>query len=124
VEAVDALLSNPIGKTARGRRKTLSGPRASAKTLFAARFSELWKYFRGKEPGPQEGPAAEAVQAYWMACGGKRHVGTSPVTSWRKHFEYVRKNRATASVVLVRDRCKLAIDQAVKRGRAPWSVPN
>jgi hypothetical protein len=54
VGAAEASFARPDATTIRGRRRTLQGPTMSSRTLFAARFFELWTYFHGCEPGPQE----------------------------------------------------------------------
>jgi hypothetical protein len=118
----DASLSRPDGTTIRGRRRVLEGPSISSKTLFAARFFELWTYFYGREPGPQELYAAEAAKAYWEASGGQPGASANPVSSWRHHFEMVRFLQSKPYVRRVRALTRIDIIQAARRGRPSWSL--
>jgi hypothetical protein len=113
-------LSLSDGTTSRGRSRAFGTVGVAAKTMFAARFSELWAYFRGREPGPQENSAAEAIELYWKACGGDAAHGVYPKSTWRRHFESVRALPSRLSIRQVRAMSRVDIIQCEKRGKPAW----
>jgi hypothetical protein len=105
----------------KGGDKARAGrPPLLAKTRCAARISEAWKFLHGEDPATRNLQAAEAAQAYWLACGGSNTGwGNTSLNSWRHHF-----NRAKVGTI-VKLRCVWRRDlaQTAHRGRPPWFLP-
>jgi hypothetical protein len=108
------------GKARRGRGKPKVPNLFDAKTLCAARIVDLWKHFRGSEPGLGNLKCADAAQAYWLASGGRSEGYGDPLNGWYDYFKIVRENEQTAGLIRLRRIWIRDLEQAERRGRPPW----
>jgi len=114
------LLMGATGETKRGRGKPKVPGVFDPKVLCAARVVELWRHFRGGEPGVGNLKAAAVAQAYWRASGGRSTGYGDPLNGWYAHFRVVRENKKTASLMGLRLMWRRDLEQTVSRGRPPW----
>jgi hypothetical protein len=118
--AASPILSTEAGKTKSGRGKAQLSDDLSAKSYCAAMIAEMWLYFRGSDPGPRNGQAAEAADAYWRVSGG-RSTGWSSESlyGWRPHFKKVRSTAQAPAVAALRAIWRRDLIQAASRGKPP-----
>jgi hypothetical protein len=82
---------------------------------------EMWLYFRDSEPGPRNGSAAKAADAYWRAAGGRSSSwGDNSLHGWRPHFEKVRSTAQAPAVAGLWLVWRRDLIQAASRGKPPW----
>jgi hypothetical protein len=103
------------GKTKRGPGKPDVPDVFNAKALCAARMFEAWRFLNGREPGIGNLKAAEATQAYWLACGGTSDGYGDPLNGWYDHFKVVRDNEMSPG--LKRLIWRRDLQQCERRGR-------
>jgi hypothetical protein len=115
-----SLLVGATGGTKRGRGKPKVPDLFGAKTLCAARVVELWRYFRGLDPGRRNLKAAAIADAYWRAAGGRSDGYGDARAGWFSHFKTVRDNQQSADLMGQRLVWRRDLEQTARRGRPPW----
>jgi hypothetical protein len=113
------LISRPDGATKRGRKKAMLPSHFPAKTLCAARVLEMWLHFQQRNPGSRNLKLADATEAYWCASGGRP---SQALTGWRKHFDTVKANETTPSLIQQRLIWRRELAQIQKSGKPPWYI--
>jgi hypothetical protein len=117
MSAAIRLLQDASGQTSRGANRAHPPGTFTPKVLVAARVSETWRYFHGKDPGTRNHLAASAAETLWVASGGQKSIACDIEEGWRLQFKALRAHRK--HLERLRNAWREDLDRAKQQGRAP-----